>query len=326
MLRTALSLVSPAGAGARLLTLIFHRVHATRDPMYPDEPDAARFDTICGWLARWFDVLPLDEAFRLWREQRLPARAACITFDDGYADNHDVALPVLVRHRLPATFFVATGFLDGGRMFNDGVVELLRRSPLATLAVDGLQLQLPAGLPTALPLADVAARRVAACALIDAIKYRPADEREMLVEELRRRAGVDTLPDDLMMCAGQVRALHRAGMGIGAHTVTHPILAQLDDATARAEVAASRARLEAITGSPVTLFAYPNGRPAVDYSARSVQIVRELGFAGAVSTAWGAADGNSDPFQLPRFTPWDRSRLRFGLRLAGNYYRRPLRV
>ncbi len=319
MLRAAFSLLSPAGAGGRLSTLIFHRVHPEPDALFPGEPDALRFDAICSWLARWFNVIPLDDAIFRMREGRLPARAACITFDDGYADNHDVALPILQRHQLPATFFIATGFLDGGRMFNDGLVELVRRSPLTELSTAELGLALPA----TLPLGGAAVRRAAATALIGAIKYRPADERLALVEALRDRAAVPTLPDDLMMRAEQVRALHRAGMGIGAHTVTHPILARLTDTAARDEVARGKATLESTIGAPVTLFAYPNGRPQSDYHAGSVQVVRELGFAAAVSTAWGHADAGTDPFQLPRFTPWDLPSFRFGLRLVANLLRRP---
>ena len=326
MLRSAFQLLSPEGKGARLSTLIFHRVHAKPDPLFPGEPDAARFDAICGWLASWFHVLPLDEAIEKLREGRLPARAACITFDDGYADNHDVALPILRRHQLPATFFIATGFLDGGRMFNDGLVELVRRSSLTALSTDGLGLSLPAGTSAVLSLADIAAKRATALALINAVKYRPADERLALVDRLRQRAQLDALPDDLMMRADQVHAMYSAGMGIGAHTVTHPILAGLDDAAARAEISASRATLASIIGAPVTYFAYPNGRPHSDYSARTVQIVRDLGFTGAVSTAWGRAESGTDPFQLPRFTPWDFSSLRFGLRLLGNLRRHPVLV
>jgi peptidoglycan/xylan/chitin deacetylase (PgdA/CDA1 family) len=53
-----------------------------------------------------------------------------ITFDDGYADNVEVALPILLRYEIAADFFVSTGFLDGGRMWNDTVIEAFRATPL----------------------------------------------------------------------------------------------------------------------------------------------------------------------------------------------------
>jgi peptidoglycan/xylan/chitin deacetylase (PgdA/CDA1 family) len=98
--------------------------------------------------------------------------------------------------------------------------------------------------------------------------------------------------------------------------VTHPILAEVPLERARHEMAASRARLEDITGAPVRLFAYPNGSPGRDYAPGHAALARELGFEGAVSAAWGAARPGDDPFQIPRFTPWDRPNWRFGLRLA----------
>ena len=126
LLKALFHLMSPGGARARLSVLIFHRVLPEPDPLFPDEMHARRFDVLCGWLTSWFKVLPLDEAVARLKAGTLPARAVCITFDDGYADNHHVALPILRRHGLVATFFIATGFLDGGRMWNDTVIEAIR--------------------------------------------------------------------------------------------------------------------------------------------------------------------------------------------------------
>lgn len=308
--RGVFSLLSPAGARGRLSVFIFHRVLPQPDPIFPDEVDAVRFDNILGWLADWFHVLPLDEAARRLQSGSLPARAAAITFDDGYADNHAVALPLLRRHGLPATFFVATGFLDGGRMWNDTVIEAVRRCPAPTLDLSVLGLgQHDVG--------SVPARRAAIGALIRQIKYLPADERAQVTQGIADAAGA-RLPADLMMSSEQVRELDRAGMQIGAHTVSHPILARLDGPAARREIDDSRQFLEALIGHRVTLFAYPNGRPGSDYVPEHARLVQELGFDAAVSTAWGTATRDTDPFQIPRFTPWDRGKLKFGLRTMRN--------
>ena len=110
-------------------------------------------------------------------------------------------------------------------------------------------------------------------------------------------------------------------MQIGAHTVNHPILARLAAADAVREIGDSKRQLESITRAPVTLFAYPNGRHGDDYDDASVALVRDSGFEAAVATTWGAARRDSDRFQLPRFTPWDRRRWQFGLRLLHNLKR-----
>lgn len=317
IIRSLLGWSSPAGAGARLSILIFHRVLSAPDPLFPGEVHAARFDAICRWLAAWFQVLPLDEAVHRLAHGTLPARAACISFDDGYADNHDQALPILQRHRLTASFFVATSFLGGGRMFNDTVAEAVRRAPgpeldLSPLGLDGL---------ARFDLRTPALRSACIGQVLRIVKYLPVPRRTETVERIAAACGRPSLPTDLMMTPQQVQALHRAGMVIGAHTRTHPILARMDVQGMRDEIEGGKRELEAIVGAPVTLFAYPNGKPDEDYSAASVQVVREAGFDAAVSTAWGAADGRTDRFQLPRFTPWDRGRARFGLRLLNNLRR-----
>ncbi|MDG0852771.1 polysaccharide deacetylase family protein [Roseateles puraquae] len=316
-MKPLLSLLSPAGAGARLNVLIFHRVLAQPDPLFPDEVDAARFDEILGWVKSWFNVLPLDEAARRLADGSLPARAAVLTFDDGYADNHDIALPLLRRHGLPCSFFVATGFLDGGRMWNDTLIESIRRSALPTLDLRGLQDGRGDDLGQHV-LGDTAHRRAAIAALIGRVKYLPPEPRLACVNAIATRAEVAP-PDDLMMSGAQVRALRAAGMQIGAHTVSHPILATLQPQQAADEIARSRDVLQALLGEKVGLFAYPNGKPGSDYLPDvHPGIVRELGFDAAVSTRWAAARRGDDIFQIPRFTPWDRSRLKFGLRLLRN--------
>ncbi len=315
-MRPLLSVFSPPGRRGRLSVLIFHRVLPQPDPLFPDEVCAERFDRICGWLARDFSVLPLDRAVALLREGRLPARAAAITFDDGYADNHDLALPILRRHGLTATFFIATGFLDGGRMWNDTVIEAMRltRSDEVDLGSAGLQ-----GLGS-LRTSTLAERRQAINQILDAAKYMPTAQRLQAVARVAQAAGAP-LPEDLMLRSPQVTALQAAGMVIGAHTVTHPILAGLGAEEARAEVESGRSRLQELTQKPVTLFAYPNGRPGQDYNQATVALVRELKFDAAFTTAWGAARKDVDLHQIPRFTPWDRTHWRFGFRLARNLMR-----
>lgn len=313
-MRPLFSCLSPAGPAARLSVLIFHRVLPEPDPLFPGEVDQTGFDAICRWVRQWFEVLPLDQAAQALREGRLPARAAAITFDDGYADNHDLAMPILQQHGLSATFFVATGFLDGGWMWNDGVIDVVRRSPgdrpLSTAGIAEIGAE-------SLDLSSLQARREAILRVIGAIKHLDPARRLQIVQQLQQRMRLEP-PRGLMMTSDQVRGLRRGGMGIGAHTVHHPILARLQDAAARDEIVAGRDRLQDLLQERVPLFAYPNGQPGSDYSATSVRLVREAGFDAAFSTAWGAAASGADPWQLPRFTPWDRTRLRFGLRLLRN--------
>jgi len=316
MLKHLLGWLSPTGSRARLSVLIFHRVLPMRDPLFPDEVDANRFNEICAWLKDWFNILPLDEAVARLKAGTLPTRAACITFDDGYADNCQIALPILQKHGLTAAFFIATGYLNGGRMWNDSVIEAVRRTPLDELPLEGML-----GSTTAnVHVKSIEDKRSTIDRLINRIKYEPVAQRVEITGMLAQVAQVN-LPTDLMMTSDQVRAMRLAGMVIGAHTVSHPILAKLDRSTARTEIAQSKQFLEDLLGERIGLFAYPNGRPQVDYTEESVAVVQELGFDAALSTRWAASSRATDIFQIPRFTPWDQNRLKFGARMASNLLR-----
>lgn len=300
-----------AVSGPGLTILIFHRVLTQPDPLFPAELDAARFNRLMGLVASTFSVLPLSEGVRRLADHSLPHRAMSITFDDGYADNHAVALPILQRHGLPACFFIATGFLDGGRMFNDTVIECVRRSPRERLDLASFGLG-------EVSIATPQEKAMAIGRVLPAIKYLNPSLRPEALDRFQTLCQPGRLPDDLMMTRAQVRAMRVAGMEIGAHTVHHPILCTLDDAEVEREMVDSRSELQALTGQPVTLFAYPNGRPDQDYGRRHADLAKRLGFAAAVSTAPGVARAGADPFQLPRFTPWDRRTWPWMARLVGN--------
>lgn len=309
-LKTAGTLLSPPGHRARLSILIYHRVLRKTDPLFPFEVDAQRFEAQMKTLRSLFNILPLSEAVFRIKHGSLPARSACVTFDDGYADNAEVALPILQRLHIPATFFIAHGFLDGGIMFNDRVIEIIRNfsQPMLDLGPLGLE---------PLPMTSFEQKRTAISTILSQLKYASLEKREGLVVDIERIASIT--PDvSLMMRSEQVRELHNAGMEIGGHTVNHPILASMDLASSETEIIRNRDRLQEITDNPVKLFAYPNGKPHTDYNADHVALVKKLGFDAAVSTGLGVSSQHSDCFQLPRFTPWDTSPTRFSLRLLNN--------
>lgn len=313
MFRLPLSVLSPAGARGRLSVLIFHRVLAQPDPLDPALPVAAEFERRMRWMRDWFNVLPLGDAVERLYAGTLPSRALAITFDDGYADNEEIAAPILARLGLSATFFVSTGYLDGGCMWNDRVIEAMRSSSRGSIDLGPLDLGEHA-------LATPAQRCAAADAVLDRIKHLEPARRQAVTDSIVELAGAPAMPR-LMMRPEQVRSLVRQGMEIGGHTVTHPILARLSPDEAQAEIRDGKRALEDMIGRPLRLFAYPNGIPGLDYGAEHARMVRESGFDAAVSTAWGAGSQHSDRFQLPRFTPWDHTRLRYGARLVANLAR-----
>ena len=305
-------LVSPGGNKGKLTILTYHRVPADIDPLLSsDQVNARKFARHMQAIAECFNVLPLPEALDRMARGALPARALSITFDDGYQDNYTIALPILQSHGLKATFFVCSGYLNDGLMFNDVIVEAMRACQSSTLDLSWLGLgQLPVG--------DLESKRQAAEKVLNAVKYLPFQQRESACDRLWQTAAPGQARPRLMMTDEQIRQLAGQGMTIGGHTHTHPILNRLDIDSAREDIALNRRLLGALIGHEPTVFAYPNGRPTRDYGPEHVRLLKELGYRSAVSTAWGVASKACDPYQLPRFSPWDDNPRRLVMRLFKN--------
>ena len=228
------------------------------------------------YLNAHYTIVPLSAIGRhLLDGEPLPNAPAAITIDDGYRDAYDVAFPILRRHRAPATLFAATDFIDRkGWLWTDKLryVEA-RRNPSSSLN----------------------ARRANA-----ELKRLPNEEKDRRIAAIAQDAGV-TLPalppaDCGAITWEQAREMAAAGIEIGSHTVTHPILTQLDPAQLEYELRQSRSRLEHVLDREVALFCYPNG----DYNARVRGAVERAGYRIAVTTEGGLNDRSSDPLVLRR--------------------------
>jgi len=298
-------------SGCRSTVLIFHRVLEAPDPLNPSTPDAATFERLMRQLQRQFNVVPLSTIVESLENDKAPSRAVAITFDDGYADNASIAAPILERLGMNATFFIATGYLDGGVMWNDRIIEGVRAASGDLLDLTDWQLG-------RYPLGDPVTRVHALDRLLRDVKYLHPERREIVSSAIAERCGAR--PDtQIMMTSDQVRQLFNRGMTIGGHTETHPILARIDDARAEAEIVCGKRTLEAITGSGVEYFAYPNGVPGTDFHPGHALQVNAAGFRAAVTTAVGSVRRDCNPFLIPRFTPWRRDPLGFGLQMARNF-------
>jgi peptidoglycan/xylan/chitin deacetylase (PgdA/CDA1 family) len=253
-------------------------------------------------------MISLAEALERARQGRLRGRTISVTFDDGYADNFAVALPILERFEVPATFFVSSGFVDGGRMWNDSITETFRLIEPGTC-----EIELPG--ENAFDLTDWTSRRNAADSTITAWKHLPPKERQARVDALASR--VHGLPADLMLTKTQLRQLAQSPFAaIGGHTRNHPILASLPDSEAAEEIEGGKRDLEDWIQSEIRHFAYPNGRLGRDYDARHAALARQTGFDAAVATDWGTLETGGDHYAIPRFTPWQRDLSRFSIDLA----------
>jgi glycosyltransferase involved in cell wall biosynthesis/peptidoglycan/xylan/chitin deacetylase (PgdA/CDA1 family) len=310
MMRGMLSMLAPAGPAGRLSVLLFHKVPTLADPLASTELDLARFEQMLDFVGANANVMPLSEAAAALKRGKLPSRAVALTFDDGYVEWIDNVAPALQRRNMPATFFVTTGQFEGGVLWHERILAAVRALPARGAQLHGALRQY-----TDLDLPGCRERLVEQ--LQERLKYAPLHERLEAIEQLERQACRPLiLPRGFD--ASSVRTLHSKGFEIGAHTVHHPILNECTAQQARAEIADCKAELEAIIGGAVHSFAYPNGRPGRDFSREHVDMVKAAGYQTAVTTSRGVARAATDPFQLPRFTPWGLSDPRITYQLARN--------
>ncbi|MFO1257181.1 MAG: polysaccharide deacetylase family protein [Gammaproteobacteria bacterium] len=290
----------------KLQILIYHRVLNEPDPMRPGEMDVSLFETQMKILRQHFNPLGLSEGLYRLKSGTLPKRAVAITFDDGYKDNLSHAWPILKRYDLKPTIFVATGFLNSGIMWNDAIIELVRRSQdVLDLTKDRLG---------CMPVGTLSEKLTTARYLIQSLKYCHPDLRNEVIDKVKSTIGL-SIPADLMMTVTDIQQLALEGVEIGAHTVTHPILSKIPFEVAETEIMESKLFLEGILGQSIKYFAYPNGNPGVDYHLSHRNFLKTAGFEAGFSTWWAAANRQMDFYQLPRFTPWDTSRVKFRLRM-----------
>jgi peptidoglycan/xylan/chitin deacetylase (PgdA/CDA1 family) len=260
-----------------------------------------------------------------------------VTFDDGYADNLSAAKPILESHNVPATVFVSTAALESGsEMWWDQLERLLLHpSSLPTilaLDLDGQRLEWDLGGVASYTHKDFSSHRTwnvlrrddpterhrlyrAICRLL---KPMTEEARERALFTLRASAGAgrDGGSRARMLTRGDLRCLASGRwVDIGAHTVSHPVLAGLPLPSQRREISSSKHTLEAVIGKPVSAFAYPYGTKA-DYTEQTASLVEEEGFALACANYPETVAAPSDAYQLPRFVVRDWTEEQFAGQVA----------
>ncbi len=276
-----------------ILVLNYHRIGDGSASPYDRElysADAEAFDAQIARLARDCDVIsPADIETVAGRR----GRHVLVTFDDGYLDNYDTAFPILRQHGVPATFFIATGYIDRPRLpWWDEIAWLVRSTAAARL---DLRPWLPA------PLAPVDGTEAAIHAILRAYKSLPATEADGLLARLRIESGVDTPEsiDRLWMDWDMIRDMAAHGMTIGGHTVDHPVLSRLPVERQRHEIETCALRLRAETGRPMEYFAYPVGSPWA-FGADTRACLEAAGVKRAFSFYGGHASADSPRLDTPR--------------------------
>lgn len=308
MLLPGLSLLSRG----KLTVLLFQQVPDRADPLTVGALDVPGFEQMLDVILTIFRIMPLVDASRALRAGNLPDRAACITFDGGYADWMRGVIPVLERRMAHATFFVSTGQFAGRPLWSERVVHSVRNAPAG---LQGVQLS---GVDSPrVAFSDLHARVDALDHLCRFLRTQSPEHRGLLIQELEEKTGtaVDEVP---RMPVADLQAIHAKGFDIGANSVDSPALSRCSIEQARCEIGASKEYIESVIRGRVTAFSYPHGIPLEDFNQEHVQAVRQCGYELAVGAHRGVASAQSSMFQIPRYRPAEGTKPWQKLRLLGN--------
>lgn len=296
-----------------LQILVYHRIVDEDDPFFPPTPINV-FARQMDYLAARVRVLPLGEAVERLHRNDVPDNAVVVTFDDGYRDNYVNAFPILRQLSIPATIFLATGAIGTGTLlWHDTVFSAFRETRRRWF--EGFD-----GSSTRHSLATVSDRCFALKHVLDFLRSVNDEDRRRWIDRLIECLGVEarTHSSDLMLRWDDVRAMHRAGISFGSHTVNHPILSRESPENVATEIRTSKRAIEAALGVSIDTFAYPSGRTA-DFTSAVKALVKEEGFLCGVTAVFGTNAPGQDPYELRRGTPWETYLPTFALKL--NWYR-----
>jgi peptidoglycan/xylan/chitin deacetylase (PgdA/CDA1 family) len=306
------------------LILGYHRVANEPTDHWQLTVSPARFEEQLEVLRRSRYPLSLADFIRKLVAGTLPADAVALTFDDGYVDNLLAAKPLLAKAGVPATVFLATGFLDRpGEFWWDELARIILHGKGPSdfeLMISGKprRFTLYAAAHPRRRRAAPSSRRETLRAIWQILRRLGDEERGLAMQSLRSTFIADGQAGccSRAMTRNEVRTLIDDGsITVGAHTVTHPLLVGLEASACRREIRDSKATCEELAGASVPSFAYPFG--GVDTAAR--EEVKSAGFAFACSTQYGPALPTSDLFVLPRVNiqNWDGNTFERALRFAG---------
>ncbi|HEY7497053.1 MAG TPA: polysaccharide deacetylase family protein [Vicinamibacterales bacterium] len=293
------------------VVLVYHRIVDEPPDLLDYSPSGMcvrrdAFDAQMAYLSRHYTAIPLSELAQRVSDQRtLDDRLCAVTFDDGWRDNYTHAFPILKKHNVPATIFLATNFVDGGSWFWEErlkyvLAHVMQRhldraiaaSELSAVSEVLARLELSAILAMGLPRF-----RQFLSAHVTTLRAKPEAERARVMDALEGLIKLESLREPRrFMNWDEIREMEAAGMHFGAHTVSHVNLERSEQAAAEREIAGSKSRTEASLANAAPVFAYPFGRSTPAVRA----FVQKVGFRGAFTIVPGLVRRGADPMQLNR--------------------------
>ena len=274
------------------------------------------------YIKSQYNPISLSELILMRKEKRVITDfPVCVTFDDGFQNNFTTAYPILKEFRIPATIFVTTSFVDKtgkyeGYIWTDYILMLLIESSKKNFSdtLVGIENESLDTLDVKIQIKEK---------ITSYLKSKSSEEKDRYIAKLKEKLEVTEVSHSHPVCSSMSwEELKKISddplITIGAHTVNHPILSQIDDTEIEKEIIGSKMILEQKLDKEITLFAYPNGRKQ-DYNQKAIDTAQNH-FDAAVTTIDQLSPYSDDHHQLKRIPVGNDTKLwQFKLLLAGVY-------
>lgn len=283
--------------------LTYHRIGTPGGDLDDGVVDASReeFERQVATLAKSFNVVGIDElrAYVVDRKP-LPKNPAVISFDDGYRECEEIAVPVLKKHGVKGIFFISTDHMNDRKVFWwDRANFLVKRSHKARIEIEYPERK----------VYDLSAgKQKVINDILTTIKTTYALDVETYLQTLGSELDVAWTPDDekritdeVLMTWDGVRAMRKAGMDVQSHTRTHRVLQTLTPSDLESELVGSKKMLEKQLGEPVCAIAYPVGY-SITSDRAIMTAVRSAGYDIGFSNGTGLGKLSADPLDLQRLS------------------------
>jgi len=279
--------------GPKFLILCYHRVGLGGVPLYTQlSPEL--FEAQMRHLRKNYRIVSLEVGLRTLRDPQDSEPCVAITFDDGYRDVYTHAFPILRRYSIPATVYLIWDSMETGE------VSWYDRIFLALQVVPESQFEIDLDCRHCFELFTPERRFYSALEIVRHLRAASNDRRKEICSEIERRI---PLPQkhlqEKILTWEQVHAMQSAGVSIGSHTVSHPVVSRLSETEMKNELEDSKKRLEKKLTCPVLDFAFPFGH-SEDCGSAALGLLDDLGYRSGVTTVSGANTRRSNPFSLHR--------------------------
>jgi peptidoglycan/xylan/chitin deacetylase (PgdA/CDA1 family) len=283
-----------SAAGSKFGILCYHRVGTDGIPLF-SRLTPRMFEAQMHHVRKHFRVVSLGQLCREMQEELPVKPTLAVTFDDGYRDLYTHAFPVLRKYQIPATIYLIGQCMETGEApWYDRIFLALEGA-----AVSSLELEMDS--PRRYELSSPAARAAAAWGIVSYLRSISNARRLAWCAAFERLIPVPQKElEGRMLDWQQVRSMSRAGIFFGAHTMSHPVLSQMETLALEAELVSSKQLLERGLGAPVEDFAYPFGKPE-DRSLDAEKLLKRYEYRSAVTTSYGLNTTGMDLFRLHRY-------------------------